>query len=129
VSNFVSQALRDEPLTVYGDGQQTRSFQYVSDLVNGLVTLMEGEHTGPFNIGNPGEFTMLELAKVRPALTPTTRLKSFFLKVELRRAQTTDVEDLVTGSRSHRHCAEVPLARVLPSVLQQVRASFTGFPT
>ncbi|KAK3267685.1 UDP-glucuronic acid decarboxylase 1 [Cymbomonas tetramitiformis] len=64
VSNFVSQALRGDPLTVYGDGSQTRSFQYVSDLVNGLVTLMEGEHTGPFNIGNPGEFNMLELAKL-----------------------------------------------------------------
>merc|ERR1712070_903540 len=64
VSNFVAQALRGDPITVYGDGMQTRSFQYVSDLVNGLVTLMEGEHTGPFNIGNPGEFNMLELAKL-----------------------------------------------------------------
>jgi len=51
VSNFVAQALRGEDLTVYGDGQQTRSFQYVSDLVAGLVSLMESEHTGPFNIG------------------------------------------------------------------------------
>lgn len=50
-----------KPLTVYGDGTQTRSFQYVSDLINGMVTVMEGEHIGPFNIGNPGEFTMLEL--------------------------------------------------------------------
>ncbi|XP_027363344.1 UDP-glucuronic acid decarboxylase 2-like isoform X1 [Abrus precatorius] len=64
VSNFVAQALRKEPLTVYGDGKQTRSFQYVSDLVEGLIRLMEGEHVGPFNLGNPGEFTMLELAKV-----------------------------------------------------------------
>nr|KAJ0189310.1 hypothetical protein LSAT_V11C800453520 [Lactuca sativa] len=64
VSNFVAQALRKEPLTVYGDGNQTRSFQYVSDLVEGLIRLMEGEHVGPFNLGNPGEFTMLELAKV-----------------------------------------------------------------
>ncbi|WVZ71373.1 hypothetical protein U9M48_019965 [Paspalum notatum var. saurae] len=64
VSNFVAQALRKEPLTVYGDGKQTRSFQYVSDLVEGLMKLMEGEHIGPFNLGNPGEFTMLELAKV-----------------------------------------------------------------
>ncbi|KAL5661942.1 hypothetical protein ACJX0J_029067, partial [Zea mays] len=63
VSNFVAQALRKEPLTVYGDGKQTRSFQYVSDLVEGLMKLMEGEHVGPFNLGNPGEFTMLELAK------------------------------------------------------------------
>ncbi|KAL5136858.1 UDP-glucuronic acid decarboxylase 1 [Glycine soja] len=64
VSNFVAQAIRKQPLTVYGDGKQTRSFQYVSDLVNGLVALMESEHVGPFNLGNPGEFTMLELAQV-----------------------------------------------------------------
>jgi UDP-glucuronate decarboxylase len=64
VSNFVAQALRKEPMTVYGDGKQTRSFQYVSDLVEGLMRLMEGEHVGPFNLGNPGEFTMLELAEV-----------------------------------------------------------------
>ncbi|GAA0155420.1 hypothetical protein Leryth_020428 [Lithospermum erythrorhizon] len=64
VSNFVAQALRKEPMTVYGDGQQTRSFQFVSDLVEGLMRLMEGDHVGPFNLGNPGEFTMMELAKV-----------------------------------------------------------------
>ncbi|KAH9765862.1 UDP-glucuronic acid decarboxylase 2 [Citrus sinensis] len=60
VSNFVAQ----EPLTVYGDGKQTRSFQFVSDLVEGLIRLMEGDHVGPFNLGNPGEFTMLELAEI-----------------------------------------------------------------
>lgn len=64
VSNFVAQALRKEPLTVYGDGKQTRSFQFVSDLVEGLMRLMESEHVGPFNLGNPGEFTMIELAQV-----------------------------------------------------------------
>ncbi|XP_019197436.1 PREDICTED: UDP-glucuronic acid decarboxylase 2-like [Ipomoea nil] len=64
VSNFVAQALRKEAMTVYGDGKQTRSFQFVSDLVEGLIHLMEGDHVGPFNLGNPGEFTMLELAKV-----------------------------------------------------------------
>ncbi|KAH9735706.1 UDP-glucuronic acid decarboxylase 1 [Citrus sinensis] len=64
VSNFVAQAIRRQPMTVYGDGKQTRSFQYVSDLVDGLVALMEGEHVGPFNLGNPGEFTMLELAEI-----------------------------------------------------------------
>ncbi|KAJ8493878.1 hypothetical protein OPV22_015599 [Ensete ventricosum] len=64
VSNFVAQALRKEPMTVYGDGKQTRSFQYVSDLVDGLVALMQSEHIGPFNLGNPGEFTMLELAEI-----------------------------------------------------------------
>ncbi|KAL7133362.1 hypothetical protein ABFS83_12G135600 [Erythranthe nasuta] len=64
VSNFVAQAIRGQPMTIYGDGKQTRSFQYVSDLVDGLVALMEGEHVGPFNLGNPGEFTMLQLAEV-----------------------------------------------------------------
>lgn len=64
VSNFVAQAIRKQPMTVYGDGKQTRSFQFVSDLVDGLVALMDGEHIGPFNLGNPGEFTMLELAGV-----------------------------------------------------------------
>ncbi|KAL5656567.1 hypothetical protein ACJX0J_035886, partial [Zea mays] len=63
VSNFVAQALRRQPMTVYGDGKQTRSFQYVSDLVAGLMALMESDHIGPFNLGNPGEFTMLELAQ------------------------------------------------------------------
>ena len=60
-SNFVAHAWRKEPLTVYGNGEQTRSFQFVSDMVEGLMRLMEGEHVGPFNLGNPGEFTMLEL--------------------------------------------------------------------
>ena len=65
VSNFVSQALRGEPMTIYGDGKQTRSFQYVDDLVAGLMALMDNEkEIGPVNIGNPGEFTMLELAEV-----------------------------------------------------------------
>ncbi|XP_078160463.1 UDP-glucuronic acid decarboxylase 1-like [Carex rostrata] len=76
VSNFVAQALRKEPMTVYGDGKQTRSFQYVSDLVDGLVALMEGEHIGPFNLGNPGEFTMLELAEVvKETIDPSARIE------------------------------------------------------
>ncbi|NEP12310.1 MAG: SDR family oxidoreductase [Symploca sp. SIO2C1] len=63
VSNFVVQALKGQPLTVYGDGSQTRSFCYVSDLVAGLIRLMNGEHTGPINLGNPDEYTILELAQ------------------------------------------------------------------
>ena len=57
--------LPGKPLTVYGEGTQTRSFQYVSDLINGIITVMGGEHVGPFNIGNPGEFTMIELVRGR----------------------------------------------------------------
>ena len=62
VSNFIVQALRGEPLTVYGDGAQTRSFCYVDDLVDGLLRLMASDEKMPVNLGNPGEFTMLELA-------------------------------------------------------------------
>jgi UDP-glucuronate decarboxylase len=65
VSNFIVQALRNEPITIYGDGDQTRSFCYVDDLADGLVKLMNSEQavTGPMNLGNPGEFTILELAQ------------------------------------------------------------------
>ncbi len=65
VSNFIVQSLRGEDITVYGDGSQTRSFCYVDDLIEGFLRLMEQEKTvGPVNIGNPGEFTMLELAEL-----------------------------------------------------------------
>ena len=65
VSNFIVQALRGEPLTIYGDGSQTRSFCYIDDLVGGLIALMDNtaNEVGPVNLGNPGEFTMLELAE------------------------------------------------------------------
>ncbi|MCC6883398.1 MAG: UDP-glucuronic acid decarboxylase family protein [Verrucomicrobiales bacterium] len=64
VSNFIVQALRGEDITIYGDGQQSRSFCYVSDLVEGFIRFMNQEvEVGPMNLGNPGEFTMLELAK------------------------------------------------------------------
>ena len=63
VSNFIMQALNNNPLTMYGIGKQTRSFCYVSDLVEGLYKMMESNETGPVNLGNPGEFTMLELAE------------------------------------------------------------------
>lgn len=66
VSNFIVQALRNQPITIYGDGEQTRSFCYVEDLITGLIRLMEtaDEVTGPINLGNPTEFTMLELARL-----------------------------------------------------------------
>jgi UDP-glucuronate decarboxylase len=65
VSNFIVQALRGEDLTMYGEGNQTRSFCYVDDLVEGIINFMnyQGKDFGPINLGNPGEFTMLELAK------------------------------------------------------------------
>ncbi len=65
VSNFIMQALRGRDITIYGDGMQTRSFQYVDDLIEGIVRMMGTENfSGPVNLGNPGEFTMLELAEI-----------------------------------------------------------------
>ncbi|OSQ53504.1 UDP-glucuronic acid decarboxylase family protein [Marivita geojedonensis] len=71
VSNFIVQALRGEPITIFGDGQQTRSFCYVDDLVEGFLRMMETDNsvTGPINIGNPGEFTIRELAEKTIQLT------------------------------------------------------------
>ena len=63
VSNFIVQALRGEDITIYGDGSQTRSFCYCDDNIEGMIRLMNGDHPGPINIGNPNEFTMLELAE------------------------------------------------------------------
>ncbi len=63
VSNFIMQALQGKDLTIYGDGTQTRSFCYVDDLIDGFLKLMEGVHTGPVNLGNPGEFTVRQLAE------------------------------------------------------------------
>lgn len=71
VSNFIVQVLQGEPLTIYGDGSQTRSFCYVDDLIDGMMKLMASDDTitGPFNIGNPGEFTIAELADLVLFLT------------------------------------------------------------
>jgi len=71
VSNFFVQALRGDPVTIYGDGSQTRSFCYVDDLVEGFMRLMDTDDdvTGPMNLGNPGEFTILELAEKVIAMT------------------------------------------------------------
>ena len=74
VSNFIVQALKGEDITIYGDGKQTRSFQYIDDLIEGMIRLMASgdDFTGPVNIGNPNEFTMLELAQKVIELTNTT---------------------------------------------------------
>lgn len=76
VSNFIVQALRGESLTVYGDGSQTRSFCYVSDLVEGFIRLMNSDYIGPLNLGNPGEYTILELAQaVQKLINPDSQIK------------------------------------------------------
>jgi UDP-glucuronate decarboxylase len=83
VSNFVAQALQNEPLTIFGDGKQTRSFQYIDDLIKGMVAVMDNEeHVGPFNVGNPGEFTMIELAEmVKKVVNPKVEI-SFVANTE-----------------------------------------------
>ena len=69
VSNFIMQALRGDPITIFGDGSQSRSFCYVDDLISGLIGLFESQEIGPVNLGNPYEFTMLELAELVTELT------------------------------------------------------------
>ncbi|MBN8553774.1 MAG: SDR family oxidoreductase [Caulobacterales bacterium] len=80
VSNFIVQALKGEPITIYGDGSQTRSFCYVDDLIDGFVRMMDTPEgvTGPVNLGNPGEFTMLELAELILELTGSSSRIEFF---------------------------------------------------
>ena len=82
VSNFIMQALRDEPITIYGDGGQTRSFCYVDDLIEGFIRMMEANDdvSGPINLGNPGEFTIKELAE---AIIKLTGAKSELIKQPL----------------------------------------------
>jgi UDP-glucuronate decarboxylase len=80
VSNFVVSALSNQPLTIYGEGQQTRSFCYIDDLVDGLIAMMSSgdEVTGPINLGNPGEFTIAQLAELVIEQTGTTGGISYF---------------------------------------------------
>ena len=72
VGNFICQALQGEPITLFGDGSQTRSFCYVADEVRGLIAVLDGPLTGPINVGNPGEFTMRQLAELVVELTGTS---------------------------------------------------------
>lgn len=71
IPNFIDQALSGQPITIYGKGLQTRSFCYVSDLVRGFISLSRSAQTGPINLGNPGEYTMIQLAQVVLRLTPS----------------------------------------------------------
>jgi UDP-glucuronate decarboxylase len=82
VSNFIIQALQNKPLTVYGEGEQTRSFQYVSDLVDGLHALMNNKYDGPVNLGNPDEFTMKEFAEYVKKLTKSQSEIKFLPKTQ-----------------------------------------------
>lgn len=81
VSNFIVQALSHEDITIFGDGSQTRSFQYVDDLVSGLILMMENEtdFIGPVNLGNPGEFTIARLAEIVLSMIPESNSKLIYL--------------------------------------------------
>jgi len=95
VSNFIVQALKGEDITIYGDGNQTRSFCYVDDLVDGLIKMMDTEKgfTGPVNLGNPGEFTMNELAQKVLKLTQSkSAIKYFPLPQDDPRQRKPDIE-------------------------------------
>ena len=71
ISNFIVQALKQEKITIYGDGYQTRSFCYVDDLIDGMILLMDGDYQKPLNIGNPNEFSIKELASlIRELINP-----------------------------------------------------------
>ena len=85
VSNFIVQALKNEPITIYGDGSQTRSFCYVDDLIDGFMKFMGDDvnETGPINLGNPTEFSMIELAeKVKQLTNSSSELKYLPLPVD-----------------------------------------------
>ncbi len=85
VSNFIIQALKNEDITIFGNGEQTRSFQYVDDLVEGMIKMMNNkdELTGPINIGNPGEFSMKELAELVLKLIPESKSKIVYKDLPL----------------------------------------------
>jgi nucleoside-diphosphate-sugar epimerase len=75
VPNFIDQVLNNKNLTVYGSGQQTRSFCFYSDLVDGIVRMIKSSHSGPVNLGNPDEFTILEFAKLVLKMAKNTKSK------------------------------------------------------
>jgi UDP-glucuronate decarboxylase len=124
VSNFVVQALQGIPLTVYGDGSQTRSFCYVSDLVDGLMRLMNGDYVGPINLGNPDEYTILELAQnVQNLVNPNAQIKFEPLPSDdprRRRPDITKAKTLLNWEPT------VPLAQGLKLTIEDFRARMTN---
>jgi UDP-glucuronate decarboxylase len=119
VSNLIAQSLRGIPLTVYGDGSQTRSFCYVSDLVEGLMRLMEGEFIGPVNLGNPGEYTILQLAQtLQEMIDPTSQILYKPLPQDDPRRRRPDI------SRAQKYLAwepQIPLAEGLAKTIADFR--------
>ena len=126
VSNFIVQALRGEPLTVYGEGQQTRSFCFVSDLVEGLIRMMESEgFPGPINVGNPGEFTMLELAEKVLGLTGST--SSIVFKPLPADDPVRRKPDISLAQERLGWCPTVSLDEGLDRTIQYYRKTLGGF--
>eukprot|EP01069_Polyplicarium_translucidae_P005583 Polyplicarium_translucidae@DN2812_c0_g1_i6.p3 len=147
VSNFIVEALRREPLSVYGDGSQTRSFCYVTDMVDGLVRLMEGPHMGPINLGNPAEFSILELAEMiremaqldtpieflrlpqddpvrrQPDITLARKLLGWTPTVPLREGLEATFKDFLERARER---PETLIARHQSEVASSVRSSASG---
>jgi UDP-glucuronate decarboxylase len=121
VSNFIVQALRGEPITLYGTGEQTRSFCYVDDLVDGLVRLMNSgdDFTGPVNLGNPGEFSMIELAeKVRALVGSKSDLVFEPLPVDDPRQRQPDIG---LAQRELSWAPKIALADGLPPTIDYFR--------
>jgi UDP-glucuronate decarboxylase len=125
VSNFIVQALKGEDITIYGDGMQTRSFCYFSDLIDGFVRLMEQEETvGPVNIGNPVEFTMLELAENVIKLTGS---KSKIIHEALPSDDPKQRKPDITLARKHLGWEpKVPLTEGLKETIAYFRAYLEG---
>ena len=127
VSNFIAQSLRGNPLTVYGDGSQTRSFCYVSDQVDGLMKLMNCDHTGPINIGNPEEYTILQLAQnIRDRIDPSQEIIFKPLPQDdpkQRKPDTTKAEALLNWYPA------VPLAAGLTETITEFKQRIESMPT
>lgn len=124
VSNFVVQALRGIPLTVYGDGSQTRSFCYVSDLVEGFIRLMNSETVGPVNLGNPDEYTILQLAEtIQAMVNPEATVKFEPLPQDDPRRRKPDIA-LAKSALDWE--PSVPLTLGLQKTIEDFRARITG---
>jgi UDP-glucuronate decarboxylase len=124
VSNFIVQALKGDSITVYGDGSQTRSFCYVSDLVDGLIRLMNGDCIGPVNLGNPEEYTVLELAqKIQAMVNPSAEIQLKPLPLDDPRRRRPDI---TLAQQALSWNPTVPLAEGLDRTIEDFRARVEG---
>lgn len=123
VGNFICQALREEPITLYGDGSQTRSFCYVDDEVRGLLSVLDGDLIGPINVGNPGEFTMRELAEIVVDLTGSkSEIITMALPAEREGDPMQRCPDITLVSCTYGWKPEVSLREGLSKMIPAVRA-------